>query len=264
MCEPIPSMSPNSSASGMKQGETACRGRDASTGYSDSTATIRRSRRPAGVGNGGCDFSSRDRAVQVTDKPVFVNRVAQYPGVHTTPHHLSPQTMFGRAPEPVNAPFDSVRDSVESGYALDLTEWLVTCRLPQTDLRCARDTVGTRRTAFAPPAKTMRDGKSYDLRAELRDRVRGSRAPASPDRDFEQAAPGRVLQSGGRTVEIGSGRTTIWLHPAIPLVYEYNGIARQRSTRPGWRSSCRPRTAREGFSWYLEPAALEDKVPSTP
>ena len=29
--------------------------------------------------------------------------------------------------------------------------------------------------------------------------------------------------SWSRTVAEGSGRTTVWLHPAIPLVYEYSG-----------------------------------------
>jgi hypothetical protein len=55
--------------------------------------------------------------------------------------------------------------------------------------------------------------------------------------------------------DIGSGRVTIWMHPAIPLVYEYAG-SRTPSINKAWLEGLM-QTANSGGGLRLIPEPLE-------
>ena len=54
-----------------------------------------------------------------------------------------------------------------------------------------------------------------------------------------------------KPVELGSGRTTIWVHPAIPLVYEFDG-SRAPALNRAWVDALMV-TANSGMGLHLVP-----------
>jgi hypothetical protein len=60
--------------------------------------------------------------------------------------------------------------------------------------------------------------------------------------------------------DVGSGRVTIWMHPAIPLVYEYAG-SRTPSVNKAWLEALMM-TANSGGGLRLVPEPADDAVPA--
>jgi hypothetical protein len=60
-----------------------------------------------------------------------------------------------------------------------------------------------------------------------------------------------------KSVEIGSGRTTIWMHPAVPLVYEYHGNRPPTINQAWLEKLMQTANSAGGLQLVPEPAAAE-------
>lgn len=65
-----------------------------------------------------------------------------------------------------------------------------------------------------------------------------------------------------KSVEIGSGRTAVWMHPSIPLIYEYNGN-RSPTINQAWLEKLM-QTANSAGGLQLVPEPTAPETPSTP
>lgn len=63
-----------------------------------------------------------------------------------------------------------------------------------------------------------------------------------------------------KSVEIGSGRTAIWLHPAIPLVYEYNGNRPPTINQAWLEKLMQTANSAAGLQIVPEPAVAETQA----